>query len=95
MGRGRAGRRSYLSLAQLWATQGHSPLETLQNWVKLYCKDLDLETRQKAAAMERRLQAASLGPGKYHFLCPMGHGHGALSSDSKGSLQRRYQSRRC
>ncbi|XP_003463787.1 tonsoku-like protein isoform X2 [Cavia porcellus] len=46
----------------LQTKKGHSPLETLQNWVKLYCKDLDLETRQKAAAMERRLQAASLGP---------------------------------
>ncbi|XP_048658302.1 tonsoku-like protein isoform X2 [Marmota marmota marmota] len=41
--------------------KGHSPLETLQQWVKLYCRDLDLETQQKAAAMERRLQAASSG----------------------------------
>ncbi|XP_042525395.1 tonsoku-like protein isoform X1 [Dipodomys spectabilis] len=41
--------------------KGHSPLETLQHWVKLYQRDLDLETRQKAAAMQRKLQAAS-GP---------------------------------
>nr|XP_012615646.1 tonsoku-like protein isoform X4 [Microcebus murinus] len=41
--------------------KGHSPLETLQQWVKLYRRDLDLETRQKASAMERLLQAASLG----------------------------------
>ncbi|CAH6791092.1 tonsoku-like protein [Phodopus roborovskii] len=41
--------------------KGFSPLETLQQWVKLYFRDLDLETRQKAACMERRLQLASLG----------------------------------
>ncbi|XP_069321962.1 tonsoku-like protein [Eulemur rufifrons] len=41
--------------------KGHSPLETLQQWVKLYRRDLDLETRQKASAMERLLQAASSG----------------------------------
>ncbi|XP_060245185.1 tonsoku-like protein isoform X2 [Meriones unguiculatus] len=41
--------------------KGLSPLETLQQWVKLYLKDLDLETRQKAASMERRLQMASSG----------------------------------
>ncbi|KAL1767190.1 tonsoku isoform X1 [Sigmodon hispidus] len=43
--------------------KGLSPLETLQQWVKLYFRDLDLETRQKAAAMERRLQMASSGQG--------------------------------
>nr|XP_020026568.1 tonsoku-like protein isoform X2 [Castor canadensis] len=42
--------------------KGHSPLQTLQQWVELYHRDLDLETRQKAAAMERRLQVASSGP---------------------------------
>uniref|UniRef100_H0WNY2 Tonsoku-like protein n=2 Tax=Otolemur garnettii TaxID=30611 RepID=H0WNY2_OTOGA len=41
--------------------KGLSPLETLQQWVKLYHGDLDLETRQKARAMERLLQAASSG----------------------------------
>ncbi|OWK04469.1 TONSL [Cervus elaphus hippelaphus] len=46
-----------------WYPQGHSPLETLQQWVKLYGKDLDSETREKAAAMGRLLQAASLGQG--------------------------------
>ncbi|XP_058421161.1 tonsoku-like protein isoform X1 [Diceros bicornis minor] len=40
--------------------KGHSPLETLQQWVKLYFKDLDSETREKAGAMERLLRAASL-----------------------------------
>ena len=47
-----------------WYPQGHSPLETLQQWVKLYGKDLDSETQEKAAAMGRLLQAASLGRGK-------------------------------
>ncbi|XP_011373143.1 tonsoku-like protein [Pteropus vampyrus] len=41
--------------------KGHSPLETLQQWVKLYCQDLDSETWEKAGAMERLLQAASTG----------------------------------
>lgn len=41
--------------------KGLSPLETLQQWVKLYFRDLDLETRQKAATMEKRLQMASSG----------------------------------
>ncbi|XP_008068198.1 tonsoku-like protein [Carlito syrichta] len=41
--------------------KGHSPLETLQQWVKLYHRDLDFETQQKARAMERLLQAASSG----------------------------------
>lgn len=44
--------------------QGHSPLETLQQWVKLYYKDLDSETQQQAGAMERLLRAASVGRGK-------------------------------
>ncbi|XP_053786041.1 tonsoku-like protein isoform X2 [Desmodus rotundus] len=39
--------------------KGHSPLETLQQWVKLYHRDLDSETREKASAMERLLRAAS------------------------------------
>ncbi|XP_017367154.1 tonsoku-like protein [Cebus imitator] len=39
--------------------KGLSPLETLQQWVKLYRRDLDLETRQKARAMEMLLQAAT------------------------------------
>ncbi|KAM5211078.1 tonsoku-like protein isoform 2-T2 [Hipposideros larvatus] len=41
--------------------KGHSPLETLQQWVRLYYRDLDSETRHRAGAMERRLQAASAG----------------------------------
>ncbi|XP_070320427.1 tonsoku-like protein isoform X3 [Odocoileus virginianus] len=45
----------------LCTRKGHSPLETLQQWVKLYGKDLDSETQEKAAAMGRLLQAASLG----------------------------------
>lgn len=44
--------------------QGHSPLETLQQWVRLYYRDLDSETRHRAGAMERLLQAASAGRGK-------------------------------
>nr|XP_058132176.1 tonsoku-like protein isoform X2 [Dasypus novemcinctus] len=45
----------------LRTSKGHSPLETLQQWVKLYDEDLDQETRQKAAAMERLLRTASTG----------------------------------
>ncbi|XP_019485672.1 PREDICTED: tonsoku-like protein [Hipposideros armiger] len=41
--------------------KGHSPLETLRQWVRLYYRDLDSETRHRAGAMERRLQAASAG----------------------------------
>lgn len=36
--------------------------------MKLYFRDLDLETRQKAASMERRLQVASSGQGKQSLL---------------------------
>ncbi|XP_006162498.1 tonsoku-like protein [Tupaia chinensis] len=42
--------------------KGHSPLETLQQWVTLYSQDLDLETRQKAGGMERLLRATASGP---------------------------------
>ncbi|KAM4865019.1 tonsoku-like protein [Thomomys bottae] len=42
--------------------KGHSPLETLQHWVELYHRDLDLETQQKATAMEKKLQVAASGP---------------------------------
>lgn len=59
-----AGGTVLASPAQLGAPQGHSPLETLQQWERLYRKDLDLETREKVAAMERLLQAASSGRGK-------------------------------
>lgn len=51
--------------AQLGATQGHSPLETLQQWVRLYRKDLDSETREKASTMAELLRAASSGQGKH------------------------------
>ncbi|KAK2503088.1 hypothetical protein MC885_018775 [Smutsia gigantea] len=47
----------------LRTTKGHSPLETLQQWVKLYRKDLDSETRKKASTMEELLRAASSGQG--------------------------------
>uniref|UniRef100_A0A8I3NHN2 Tonsoku-like protein n=2 Tax=Canis lupus familiaris TaxID=9615 RepID=A0A8I3NHN2_CANLF len=45
----------------LRTSKGHSPLETLQQWVKLYGRDLDSETREKAGAMERLLRAAAAG----------------------------------
>uniref|UniRef100_G3U8S0 Tonsoku-like protein n=1 Tax=Loxodonta africana TaxID=9785 RepID=G3U8S0_LOXAF len=45
----------------LRTTKGHSPLETLQEWVRLYSRDLDQETWQKAGAMERLLQTAAAG----------------------------------
>ncbi|XP_027949443.1 tonsoku-like protein [Eumetopias jubatus] len=48
--------------------KGHSPLETLQQWVKLYGKDLDSETREKAGAMERLLRAASSGQAPHSSL---------------------------
>nr|XP_031546329.1 tonsoku-like protein isoform X2 [Vicugna pacos] len=50
--------------------KGHSPLETLQQWVKLYSRDLDSETQEKAGAMERLLQAASLGRAPNGSLAP-------------------------
>ncbi|XP_061028188.1 tonsoku-like protein [Eubalaena glacialis] len=50
--------------------KGRSPLQTLQQWVKLYCKDLDGETREKAAAMETLLQAASSGQAPHSSLAP-------------------------
>ncbi|XP_062935624.1 tonsoku-like protein isoform X2 [Cynocephalus volans] len=50
--------------------KGHSPLETLQQWVKLYFRDLDCETRQKAGAMERLLQAAASGPALQNCQAP-------------------------
>lgn len=62
MGHGRWG--CSLGLLSAGCLQGHSPLETLQQWVKLYCQDLDSETREKAGTMERLLQAASSGRGK-------------------------------
>lgn len=65
---GRDCNRVCCHIAQLSATQGLSPLETLQQWVKLYFRDLDLETRRKAACMERRLQVASSGQGKQGLL---------------------------
>ncbi|PNI88698.1 TONSL isoform 2 [Pan troglodytes] len=52
--------------------KGLSPLETLQQWVKLYRRDLDLETRQKARAVEMLLQAAASGQGKQGVPCPWG-----------------------
>ncbi|XP_012414241.1 tonsoku-like protein [Trichechus manatus latirostris] len=42
-------------------TKGHSPLETLRQWVRLYSRDLDEETWQKAGAMERLLRTAAAG----------------------------------
>ncbi|XP_034868070.1 LOW QUALITY PROTEIN: tonsoku-like protein [Mirounga leonina] len=48
--------------------KGHSPLETLQQWVKLYGKDLDSETREKAGAMERLLRAAASGQAPHSSL---------------------------
>ncbi|XP_027416208.1 tonsoku-like protein isoform X1 [Bos indicus x Bos taurus] len=50
--------------------KGHNPLETLQQWVKLYGKDLDSETQEKAAAMGRLLQAASLGRAPHSSQAP-------------------------
>ncbi|XP_060053300.1 tonsoku-like protein isoform X3 [Erinaceus europaeus] len=43
--------------------KGLSPLETLQQWVQLYRKDLDYDTQAKARAMERLLRATSSDPG--------------------------------
>ncbi|XP_026987921.1 tonsoku-like protein isoform X2 [Sagmatias obliquidens] len=59
-----------LRTRRLGTPQGRSPLETLQQWVKLYCKDLDGETREKAAAMETLLQAASSGQASHSSLAP-------------------------
>ncbi|XP_036904698.1 tonsoku-like protein isoform X2 [Sturnira hondurensis] len=50
--------------------KGRSPLETLQQWVKLYHRDLDSETREKASAMERLLWVASSGQAPHSPLAP-------------------------
>ncbi|XP_045716770.1 tonsoku-like protein [Phyllostomus hastatus] len=50
--------------------KGHSPLETLRQWVKLYHRDLDSETREKASAMERLLRASSSGRAPHSPLAP-------------------------
>lgn len=79
-GRGQAGRGRGVLLPQgrgrqacsSGSLQGHSPLETLQQWVKLYSRDLDSETRQKATAMERLLRAASAGRGEQGPPLPLG-----------------------
>ncbi|XP_027713504.1 tonsoku-like protein [Vombatus ursinus] len=41
-------------------SKGHSPRETLRQWLKLYGRDLDQETRQKAQAMEKLLQQTAV-----------------------------------
>ncbi|XP_066121458.1 tonsoku-like protein [Saccopteryx bilineata] len=56
--------------------KGHSPLETLRQWVKLYHRDLDSETREKADRMERLLWEAS-GQAPHSPLAPR-----SLPSDS-------------
>ncbi|XP_006107625.1 tonsoku-like protein [Myotis lucifugus] len=50
--------------------KGHSPLETLQQWLRLYHRDLDRETREKAGAMERRLREAASGRAPHSPLAP-------------------------
>ncbi|XP_055981270.1 tonsoku-like protein [Sorex fumeus] len=40
-------------------TKGHRPLETLQQWVQLYHRELDRDTREKVGAMEQLLRGAS------------------------------------
>ncbi|XP_045142634.1 tonsoku-like protein [Echinops telfairi] len=45
----------------LHTAKGYSPLETLRQWVQLYSRDLDRETRQKAGTMERLLQTVAEG----------------------------------
>ncbi|XP_006879288.1 PREDICTED: tonsoku-like protein [Elephantulus edwardii] len=45
-------------------SKGHSPLQTLHQWVGLYSSDLDQETWQKVGNMERLLQSAAAGQGK-------------------------------
>uniref|UniRef100_A0A674I303 Tonsoku-like protein n=1 Tax=Terrapene triunguis TaxID=2587831 RepID=A0A674I303_9SAUR len=47
--------------AVLRNAKGLSPLGTLQEWVRMYGKDLDQETRQRCRAMERLLKEAVAG----------------------------------
>nr|XP_032637795.1 tonsoku-like protein isoform X1 [Chelonoidis abingdonii] len=47
--------------AVLRNAKGLSPLETLQEWVRMYGKDLDQETRQRCRAMEWLLKEAVAG----------------------------------
>ncbi|XP_074059135.1 tonsoku-like protein isoform X2 [Macrotis lagotis] len=52
-------------------SKGHNPRETLRQWMKLYGKDLDQETRQKAQAMEKLLQQTAME--KLHRTTSLGH----------------------
>uniref|UniRef100_A0A8C4VFN1 Tonsoku-like protein n=1 Tax=Gopherus evgoodei TaxID=1825980 RepID=A0A8C4VFN1_9SAUR len=47
--------------AVLRNAKGLNPLGTLQEWVRMYGKDLDQETRQRCRAMERLLKEAVAG----------------------------------
>uniref|UniRef100_A0A8D0L632 NF-kappa-B inhibitor-like protein 2 n=1 Tax=Sphenodon punctatus TaxID=8508 RepID=A0A8D0L632_SPHPU len=41
--------------------QGQSPLDTLQEWLRIYGRELDQETRERCSAMARLLQEAKAG----------------------------------
>uniref|UniRef100_A0A8D0L634 NF-kappa-B inhibitor-like protein 2 n=1 Tax=Sphenodon punctatus TaxID=8508 RepID=A0A8D0L634_SPHPU len=43
--------------------QGQSPLDTLQEWLRIYGRELDQETRERCSAMARLLQEAKAGQG--------------------------------
>ncbi|XP_077022599.1 tonsoku-like protein isoform X2 [Tamandua tetradactyla] len=58
----------------LQTSKGYSPLETLQQWVRLYDEDLDEETREKARAMEELLRTASASQGSRALPCPQAPG---------------------
>ncbi|XP_004618776.2 tonsoku-like protein [Sorex araneus] len=51
-------------------TKGHRPLETLLQWVQLYHRELDRDTREKADAMERLLRGASSDTAPHSFPGP-------------------------
>uniref|UniRef100_A0A452HRP4 Tonsoku-like protein n=1 Tax=Gopherus agassizii TaxID=38772 RepID=A0A452HRP4_9SAUR len=53
--------------AVLRNAKGLNPLGTLQEWVRMYGKDLDQETRQHCRAMEQLLKEAVAGRGEISF----------------------------
>ncbi|XP_068953095.1 tonsoku-like protein isoform X2 [Petaurus breviceps papuanus] len=62
-------------------SKGHSPRETLRQWMKLYGRDLDQETCQKAQAMEKLLQQTAME--KLHRAASLGQAsQGSLTSQT-------------
>lgn len=44
--------------------QGNTAMDTLRQWQRTYCRELDQDTRQECAAMEKLLRKALGGGGE-------------------------------